>query len=319
MQLRARQGLLTALAAFLLQTAPLMAGERQLRSLDGSAELSGGFGFANITSNELVYSGGKRLSQLIWTSRYMRVATAKLKINLDSGWVFRASGGFGFGGNGHMADYDWINPYATGTGDNDWSDRSLHPDTRLNQYFEASLEAGREISGNASSSLDLTGGVKFTDVMWTAWGGSYIYSTSAMRDTIGNFAATSKGATFEQRIPVVFAALNGRTQAGKWVFTGRIRGGFTLGANAIDDHWLRNLRFYDNYYIAPVLAGEASAEYHFSENTSAFVTAGFEKVFRAGGDTYTLNTATQVMTQSPGAAGGDFQSLHVSAGIRGRF
>ncbi|MCO6186485.1 omptin family outer membrane protease [Rhizobium sp. L1K21] len=308
-----------AVSVWLLQSAAVHASEPVFRSLDGSVALRGGFGFKNITANELVYSGGQRLSQLIWTSKYMRVLSAELKVDLDSGWVFRANGGVGFGGNGHMEDYDWISPYATGTGNDDWSHQSIHPDTRLDRFFEAGVEVGRELAGNASGSVDLTGGFKYTNVKWTTWGGSYLYSSGGFRNTSGTIASTTRGITFEQRLPVVFAGLNGESVYGDWTFSSKLRGGFTVGAGDIDNHWLRNLRFEDKYRIAPVLEVEASAAYRFSNRISAFASAGFEKIFRAYGDITQTNTSTGSSQTYAGAAGGDYQSIGVSFGLKGQF
>lgn len=309
----------TALLCALVPPAFAEAGDPVFRSLDGTAELSGGFGFRNITSNELVYWNGQRVSQLIFTSKHVRVLSAEMKINLNSGWIFRASGGIGSGGDGHMEDYDWISPYATGTGDDDWSHQSIHPDTRLNRFFEASAEVGHLIAANASSRLDVSAGFKYTNVKWSSWGGSYTYSSGGYRNTSGTISSTLKGLTFEQRLPVVFAGLNSETVTGNWTTSIRLRGGFTVGARDIDDHWLRNLRFYDHYKVAPVLAGEASAEYHINHRVSAFASASYEKIFRAKGDIYQVDTTTGVTTKYSGAAGGDYESLGVSVGLRGKF
>ncbi|ASQ07091.1 omptin family outer membrane protease (plasmid) [Sinorhizobium meliloti WSM1022] len=53
---------------------------------------------------------------------------------------------------------------------------SIHPVTELDHYITAAIELNRLIYGNESSSIAVGAGMRHTDVKWTAYGGSGIYS-----------------------------------------------------------------------------------------------------------------------------------------------
>ncbi len=288
-------------------------------SSDPAFSLSGDIGLMNITSDELVYDGGRRLSQLVWKSRNIQVFTGTLKIDLPQQWRLTAIGQVGMNGNGHMTDYDWLAPWAAGTGDKQWSDRSQHPDTRLDHFYTANVELGRDIAVFNDTTAGMGIGFKYTDVKWSAWGGSYVYSAGGVRNYRGKFPADEKGISFRQSLPVPYIGINLNHTSGPWSFSGALQGGLAVGAYDIDDHWVRSLRFYDYYNTAPVIAIKASAEYAFRPATSFYLAASLDKMFTVGADTKAVDTISGAKYRFPDGAGGNFQSMAISFGIRGRF
>ena len=154
---------------------------------------------------------------------------------------------------------------------------------------------------------------------WTGYGGSYIYSGAGFRDSVGNFADGEKGISYRQQIPVFYASAALSHDVGNWTLGAGLKGGLSLGIRDTDDHWMRDLRFYDDMRAAPMLGADLSASYHWNENTSLFVAGSFEKVFRKVGDTEIIDTITGSSSTITDGAGADFSSLQVSFGVNMKF
>ena len=289
------------------------AGEISFLSPDGDVSFSGSYGLTSIKANELVWEGSTKVSQLIWKSSYVSTFNADLNVELPMQFYLRARGTVGVGGNGHMADFDWLVPGEP------WSDRSLHPDTRLNQYLVGGIEAGRQVLSYQDTDVSLGAGFKYTDVKWTAWGGSYTYSVFGFRDQHGSFPDDQKGISYRQSWPVPYLGLNVSHTAGNWTLAGSLQGGIAVGAYGTDDHWVRQLRFYDYYETHPAMSLGASAAYAVRDNMSLFVSGSYDKMFRARADTKAVDTTNGNTANFEDGAGGDFRSATISFGLKGTF
>ena len=304
---------LAACIALVSAPAVAQAGDMLLSSADGSVIFRGSYGITAVKANELVYEGKAKVSQLIWKSQGISTFTGDATFALDKSFYVKASGTIGFCGDGHMADYDWFNPGGP------WTHRSQHPDTRLDHYFALSLEAGREILSHDGTSISLGGGVKYTDVKWSAYGGSYVYSDTGFRADRGNFPDGEKGISYQQQWPVPYLGINASHTEGAWTFGSALQGGIAVNADGTDDHWMRDLRFIDHFDTTPAVMISASAEYEFRPDTAFYVSGAFDHMFRTRADTDAINKATGGKQKFPNGAGADYQSMTVSLGLRGKF
>lgn len=298
---------------------PAFAIDAVTQSADGRIRLSGGVGLLDLTARELVYDGGTKLSELDWASRAVPVYAAAFAAEIDPAWSVGASLRYAAGGNSDMTDYDWIEPFNTGTGKSDWSDRSIHPDTQLKYYVDGDLSLTRSLFSADTASLGLTGGFRYTDVRWDAYGGSYIYSTDSARDTTGDFADGERGISYRQRIPVFYAGVSGATSIGAFGFSGSAKLGVTSGINDIDQHWLRGLRFDDRIDPAPVGIVSAQITYALTPQAGVYVGADVENVFSQRGDTSILDRMSGDTEEVIDGAGASFRSLQLSVGLNARF
>jgi outer membrane protease len=306
-------GLSLALApAFALSPTLGHADERLLTSADGAVVFRGSYGISFVKANELVYQGKDKVSQLIWQSTAVSTFTGEVKVDFDKFFV-RATGMIGVAGNGHMVDFDW------GVPGNDWTDRSQHPDTRLNHYFSGSIEAGREVLNLDGTAVTLAGGIKYTDIKWSAFGGSYVYSSFRFRDTRGSFPDNQKGISYQQQWPVPFIGVDLARSEGKWTFLGSLKGGVAVNGTGTDDHWVRNLRFIDRINATAAVMASASAEYEVRQNTAVFVSGSFDRIFHARGDTDLRDRSSGYRQTYKNSAGADFMSGTISLGLRGKF
>lgn len=323
--------LLGAAAAAMLLSAPALAADLNYSDFASPEEAAdagvvawGSIGVISLEANELVYDdvgSDTRLSQLIWQST-APVLTAGLDVSLPEGWTFTAKAQVAMSGDSYMEDYDWIPPYATGTGDDDWSDRSQHPDTRLDWYFNGSLLLGYNLLNADGVKLNVNGGFKYTDVQWAAYGGSYVYSENGYHDEVGEFPAGEKGITYRQMFPAVVVGLDGEITDGDWTFGAGAHAGLTFNAQDDDHHWQRTppLDFIDKLVSAPLVSAEASVGYKIADKTQIYLSGSAEQIFTARGDTEVYDNDTgELLEVDLDGAGADLFAATISVGIKGTF
>lgn len=301
-------------SAVLVTALPARAQDNFYSSSDGSVSTFAGIGLTNLQAGEYVYDGGHKLSQLDWESK--NVPTAKLGATLELGYNWRLKGKLDFGmkGDGHMVDRDWVD-YSI----DDWTHQSVHPDTKLDHYLNGTIEADRTIYQTDSTRLALGGGLGYSDVQWSAYGGSYVYSSYSLHDTVGTFADGEKGITYRQKIPVAFVSANAEQRIGALTLAGGLQGGATFGISDIDDHWMRYLRFTDDMKPAPMIGANVSLDYQLLPSASIYVAGDYQKVYHAKGDTKVESTLYPASAKYDDAAGADFQAWSVSFGVKGTF
>ncbi|WP_454745392.1 omptin family outer membrane protease [Ciceribacter selenitireducens] len=291
------------------------AADNLFTSPDGAFSLYGSVGLANVKAGEFVYDGSHKLSQLNWETKGMTLYTLGADAQIDKNWKVRAAFNVGTGGDGHMVDYDWMD-YSN----DDWTDRSTHPNTELDHYFSGSVEVDRGVYENDTTSVDVGAGFRYTDVKWTAYGGSYIYSSGGFRDDIGDFPDGERGISYQQKIPVGFLAVNGTHTIGALTLSGGLQGGLSFGIDDIDDHWMRDLRFFDSMSVAPMIGANVTANYQLNEMAALYVTGSFERVFHARGDMkITDTTGASADSHESDAAGATYQAMSISFGLKGKF
>ncbi|MDX0500770.1 omptin family outer membrane protease [Sinorhizobium medicae] len=119
-------------------------------------------------------------------------------------WTVSGNVDLGFSGNSHMEDYDWASgDYAF----DNWTDQSIHPGADLDRYINLDAAIGKNFAMDENITINLHGRFKYTNVKWTAHGGSYIYSKLGFRDDFGKFTAGEKGITSSNVIPASSSAV----------------------------------------------------------------------------------------------------------------
>ena len=276
--------------------------------------LSVNVGVIDILANEYVWEGDWKLSQLIWETR-APVVTFGLAFSVNR-FTVDADLSIAFLGDSHMEDYDWLQPYVVANGPDDWTDQSIHPDTNLTRYLRAGIAVGFDVVSRDGLYVNLNGGFRYTDVIWDAFGGSYIYSNSGFRDIVGDFADGDPAIRYRQQWPVAFAGVDLQAMHGSWTFAATLQGGVTIGAIATDNHWWRDLRFVDTLFQAPVIHVGLRVENAISDHFSIFVEGAFDKIFEARADTNWF----AISTGNPqggclDCAGAGFRSFSVAIGL----
>lgn len=286
-------------------------------STHGPVRLQGSIGIMSLQANEYVYSGNYTVSHLIWDTM-APVLRGSISIDVIDRLSVGAEGSIAALGRSYMEDYDWL------AGDDtfaNWTDRSQHPDTRLDHYWTGAVSLGYEVVRAEDASVRLRAGLKYTDVKWNAYGGSYIYSVSGFRDSAGSFPAGTPGISYQQQFPEVFVGVDGeQTYANNLRVGAMLRGGLTVQASATDDHWQRNLRFVDSLDIAATVAAGVDVGYKISDMAEIVVAARYEQIFQQRGTTRTYDQTTGALVSvSPATGAGELRTLELSAGLHGSF
>lgn len=316
-------------SCFLMATPSFAAADDVLFSSDdGNLIVFGGIGLANIKAQEFVYpsagactesgwvSKGHKCSQLNWESKGVTLFTLGFDAQIDDDWSLNGSINFGTGGNGHMVDFDWLS-----RGHDDWSDRTIHPGTELDHYVDGAVELDRIIYGSETSSFAVGAGFRYTDVKWTAYGGSGLYSSEdGFRNSPVAWADGERAISYRQKIPVGFVSLSGERVLGDLTISGGIQGGLSFGIKDIDDHWSRDLRYHDDMDPAPTIGATVAVNYALTPGASLYLSGSFERVFHKPGDMQIDDTAEGTRyPPTKDEAGANFESMSISFGLKGSF
>lgn len=281
---------------------------------DRNVMFLGGVGYTWLTGHEFVYNGkGKRISKLIWETD-APVLTTGLKAEVWNNLTISANGVFGFSGDSHMEDYDWLD-LAPSFAEGDWSHRSIHPDTELDRYINLDIAAGRDFVINDATAFNLHGGFKYMNAKWGGYGGSYIHSGDGFRANRGKWRDGQLVIDYEQRYFGLFLGAEATTTLGNLTLSGLIRGGLTIDASDVDHHWPDTV-YEDDFRPIPFFSGGAKADYQMTERASLFLAGDLDKYFRKKGDATMYNFKTGKQRTYKDGAGMDFYAFTMSAGFK---
>jgi outer membrane protease len=288
----------------------------------GDTTISATVDYLDLFGDELVYYGptdSRLLSRLLWETTALGVTLAGRHAVSDR-FSLQASATFGLLADSYMENYDWLARDAPFFID-DWTHRSRHPDTDLDHYMALDIAARLEIARDQTKSVGLIGGILYTDVKWSAYGGDFVYSSGGFRDTIGNFPDGLLGISYQQILPAAYAGIAGSLQHGDWTVDGMARIGVTFGANDIDHHWLRDLKFTEDYPSSLYFGLSANVAYQLRERIALTLGVQYDHYATMKGPTLmTAISDGSFVGYIPGdAAGAAFNALKLSAGVKGRF
>ena len=286
---------------------------------DDTVRVNAGIGAMYLEGNEKVLSGNYTVSHLIWQT-LTPVLRGSLAVDFGGGFTASVEGSIAGFGSSYMEDYDWLK------GDDsfaNWSHRSQHPDTQLDHYFTGAAALGYELVHDDSAVIRAHGGIKYTDVQWTAYGGTYVYSSAGgFRDIAGSVPDGVAGITYRQQLPELFLGVDGEERYGNFRVGGLLRGGVTFLGVATDDHYLRipPLHFVDSLWMAPTFTAGVDVGFALGRNVELTLAARYDHIFEQRGDAkiYDANTDT-LIGSSTGTAAAAMRSAEITAGLKGSF
>ena len=289
--------------------------------------LRGSIGVATIEAREKVFALPERddlLSLLVWQST-APIASVDAKTRFGGVWTLRGRVDAALAGASHMTDYDWFGPDFRGYAAEDWTHRSLHPNTSLDWYFNGEIALGRDLAVSDRFSVNANVGLKYTDVKWTAVGGSAVYS-GIDGDAPGHFREYKQNlpdipvGDYRMQLPTAFAGLDGFFSAGPWTLAAGGKLGTTYLAGDTDNHFMRGIRFEDDLDWAFVYAADARATYALGDHVGIFLEGNYSRTVSGHGTESVYDRASgELLASFPGAAGGELQVASLKAGIRGTF
>ena len=273
-------------------------------------------GYIRGTSREYVYDArGTKLSQLDWRIDDGAVAAGRLTFRPLDWLSVRARGWAKIDADNLMKDYDWFAGYL---GFDSWTHRSIHSDTELTKGLQGDLSVAAWFWDDEGFALGVIAGYRYMTLKWDAYGGSYIYSVSAFRDTAGTFP-DQLGITYQQWWQTPYIGFGLSYSVDDLAVTGEVIGSGWVKANAEDHHVLRDLVFEDKFSQSLMIGATVGAEYRFSEAWSAVGRVEHQRYFEAEGGTKIIHQTSGLAIQLPKpAAGAASENTLVSLGAKFR-
>ncbi len=282
-----------------------------------STELS--LGTLSGKTKERVYApeeGGRKVSQLDW--KYSNAAIIKGSINWDlfprlsvgaSGWTTLGHKG------GNMVDRDWLDKNKPDI----WTDKSRHPDTRLNFANEFDLNIKGWLLNEPDYRLGLMAGYQESRYSFTARGGSYIYSSDdGFRDTTGTFPDGERAIGYKQLFKMPYIGLTGSYRYEDFELGGTFKYSGWVESSDNDEHYDPSKRITyrekvkdQNYYSVAINAG-----YYVTPNAKVYVEGTWNRITNKKGDTTLYSRNDNTYDYSKNGAGIENYSFITTAGLK---
>jgi omptin len=314
-----------------LSTAALADEPVASRFAKGDVVASGSLDYLNLSGVQDVYyaPGDKRLfSEQTWKTSSAIGLTGKLRIGTTDRTSLYAAGTFGFFANSKATTTSWTARDAFGF--DDWTDHSEHPDTALDHYYDLDVGAQVNLLQNDTGNIGVLGGFHYTDVQWTASGGSGVSSDPfvvcspvpdcLLRNTITFYPDGQKLITNQQKLPAIYAGLTGGVESGNWSFDGALKVGATLGAQTVNHYWIPERKFVSDFKPGLYLGVAANVGYKVKDNIKLNLGVSYDRVGMSKGNVKAYSLASgSLLSETPDTAGASLDALKVSLGASVKF
>lgn len=269
-------------------------------------QLSGhiGVGYLSGESQETVYEAetGQKISELIWKLDNVFMFNIGGSVSPKPWLTF--NGDFWIklnDGNGYMDDYDYLLYNYEYT---HWS----HSDVDLTTGYMIDVSTALTFYEYGETAFSGLIGYKRDSWEWEASGGSYVYSSYYLYDTVGTLP-NGKVITYSQWYDVPYIGVAFRSKLTDWTFTGRAIFSPYAMAGDEDTHHLRNLKFEEDFDPTTMYAIDFGAAYHFTPKLSLLGNVHYQQYMEAEGTTTITDQTTGAKYYYGGdAAGTDHKS-----------
>lgn len=293
-------------------------GDTELYATDSGVSVNGrlSVGLLNGEGNEYAYNArnGQKLSELIWSFDNNLMLGAGLSIETGRWLTVNGDVWLKLSDSSTMDDYDWR------IGNFTWTDWSTHDDVELTTGTMFDLNTEIHFLRSGQSSLFGIVGLKKDNWAWDARGGSYVYSVNGFRDTTGSFAPGELVISYEQDITTPYLGLGFATSSERFSFLVRIIGSPFVSASADDTHYLRQLRFEDDFSGGTMLGLDLAFTYFLTPRLAIHGALHYQDFDEIKGDSVItdLRSGQRVATGSDTSGLAHSSSL-VSLGVTYRF
>ena len=278
---------------------------------ENGLSLSTSLGILSAKAHEYVYYSGteSKLSQLDW--RIKNAAIINAEFNYDflawfsvngRGWTTLAKS------KSVMDDYDWFNPYQE-----TWTDWSHHENTHLNYANELDLSLRAWLLQQQDYKLGLAAGYQWSSFSWRANGGCYQYNNGTYT---GCFASDQPGIGYQQKFSTPYVGLAGKYFINNFEFNALLKYSNWVTARDHDEHYERNLTFYEHgnnftYYAATLNSG-----YFVSPHAKVFVEAAYNHYSNGRADTEIIDNDTGKHGYEDDSAGLSNKNYSIALGMQ---
>ena len=295
------------------------------------------FSTINNTADEIVFGDryndrNGKVSHLIWCTYSSPVLEAKISSSSK-----QSKGSitfeFGYGGDHHMADYDYLWPTLENGHSNEivnydwqnqyeWTHLSTHPNTKMTHYFKGQYDFELFPFKKNNLTLSTLIGCSLLNTGWAAYGGSYKYwdetvSNDGQGGYIMNFdegtLENKKGGSFRIRIYSVLVGCKAVFNIDKNQLHFQALAGPSL-PKMTDHHYLRNFYGYSAFNPSMFYSFQCSLNRNIKENIFLVCQAEYSTLPVTKDIFIATDTATEEITYADGFAL-RFRSKKLSLGI----
>ncbi len=265
--------------------------------------VSGGVGYLSGTAKEFVYdpSSGSKLSELDWQLNNAAIVKGAADLALTDWFSLSLSGWTAIGSDSVLDDYDWLVPSTT-----QWSDHSHHSDTRLRSATQTTLGVALRLYHAHDVSLSAVAGYQWTQFKWRAYGGSYVYTTTTFRDTIGSFTPGQLVGAYSQHYQTPFLGIAGTYDLNSdWQLSAALKGSpWGVSGSDLDNHALRSTIFTESTSKSQFFSMSIGAAYAFNARTQLAGTIDYQSYSQGKASSSALDQTTGTTSYTPGNAAG---------------
>ena len=274
--------------------------------------ISASLGYLSGESKEYVYDtpSGQKISELDWKISSAPILRGevyfplfhRLDVNAQ-GWITLDQG------NAVMDDYDWLNPNQTF-----WTHWSHHDDTHLRHANQFDLNLRAWFIQKQSYELGGIAGYQRNLFSFRAQGGCYTYDNGKKT---GCFTPGQSVLGYKQIFKSPYIGLAGTYRMRSIELNGLFRLSNWVKANDVDQHYLRNLTFYDQgndfaYYNTVLNAGV-----FLKPHVKLFVEGSLSYFLKNYSDTEMIDNNTGSQEYSPqGSSGLGNRNYIIALGIQ---
>ncbi|MEZ5776573.1 MAG: omptin family outer membrane protease [Hyphomicrobiaceae bacterium] len=210
------------------------------------------FGSLNGEAHEYVYEpNGHKLSELIWTMDDLAMIGGTFEVSMSPWFKAGVEGWINGSKDGHMDDYDWLNP----DDPFEWTHWSSHKETEIQNAHLLDLYASLALYRAPWFDLRAVAGYRHDQFDWNVRGGHFIYSSDPegtdgvkdLRDVVGDFDHQQTVISYTQTYSTPYLGASAALYMGPLTVEGRVVGSSWASIEGDDQHWLRGLRFRDNF------------------------------------------------------------------------
>ena len=242
-------------------------------------------------SNEYVYVPeiNHQLSELNWKLKDVWMLGLGGSISPVSWLNFNADIFFKLNdGDGNMNDYDWY------IQDYQYTHYSNHQSVDLTKGIMFDVNAEMTFYEYDKSTFYGILGFKHETWEWEAYGGTYMYSTYYLYDTVGSIDKNVLGITYEQDFyaPYLGIGFTSSLSHTPITFSGRVIGTFWAWGEDKDQHHLRDLVFEEEFDSGTMFGFDLAARYNFTDNISLALSYRYHKYSEMKGETTVTDTTT---------------------------
>jgi outer membrane protease len=270
------------------------------------------------------YPLGKKflLSDLKWD--YQGVTLAGAMASAGFGGRYRVNIGYWSafpGGSGLMVDRDWIYDDSVAEtlvpDDSNWTHESRHPDTSLDGGTMLDLNVSMLALRGGSFSLRGILGIKRDTWNWSARGGTYVYSGSGFRDTVGTFESDLQVIEYRQEYAIPYLGIGGNLSTSHFLVDIHLLVSPFIWASTADYHNMRDLTFEGEYFGGLYAGLGLTATWAVTARWAITIRGEYQSMSGLTGD-LTLTTPDN-RSVYPGACGVGMDALMYTLGTSWRF